>query len=445
MTSISHAAIKAAVQLANQQQRPLYLLVAATRPCFVKLASLVRAMVDNEVPHVLLLSGQHWDSELTSPLRELGYESFVSLSLNASGPMLERQGKLAHGLRELIDQLQRHKLQQPAIPIVSGDTWSAGFIPANWLMATGVRSVHVEAGLRSEGPLWETMPKDANIAMWQRETPWRRYINDPFPEGVCTRLASVACQTLLSPTQRNTDHLLKDGYEHSSIAVVGSLSADAVYDAFHDRTLLDDALDALIEQYPYLVQRQWLRVDLHRRENMRADRLTILLKALEMLSLQGLNIVLIETNAFKNAIQQFGLHENLQTATHAGVRLTPMWPQYRAVLAFMQSKYCLGIYTDSGGLQEEAHVIGVHCMTARYSTDRAETVLQSNGNTLVPLERSGAAVCLWIQQTLAYYETYHKVPGALYGSQVGEKIVDTLVGLEQDRIQYRAMEGLLDW
>ncbi len=371
--------LRAGIVQANRSNRPLYLIVLATKPCYIKLASLVLACVAEEVPFLLIDSGQHYAPALTQARRELGYEHLLGAVFGIRGTLLQRAAQLAHCIEELAERLERGGLRQAAVPVVSGDTATAALFPPYWYLARGLRSVHVEAGLRSLGPTcpegWEALGELTE----QRALPWRPFVDDPFPEGADTRLASVASELLLAPVQRNVEALLADGYSESCIRRVGSLSSDAVRLAQPLAARSD-----LFARYPELARGRWLRVDLHRRENMTPDSLGAVLAALGRLAADGMQVVLILTNALLAALRQHALEGRLEEARSQGLVVHELWPHYTDVIHFMQSPHCLGLYTDSGGLQEEATVLGVPCLTCRYSTDRPETVLDSHSNLLLP-------------------------------------------------------------
>src|SRR6185369_15640523 len=141
-----------AINLANQEGRPLFLLVVATKPCYIKLASLAFALQRKGVPFLLVDTGQHFDPVLTGAKEELNYQHLISVNLCIKGDLLERTVDLAHKIRWLAQELRAAGLSESPIPVVSGDTSSAALFPIFWYLQTGCRSVHVEAGLRSFGP-----------------------------------------------------------------------------------------------------------------------------------------------------------------------------------------------------------------------------------------------------------------------------------------------------
>ncbi|WDD90465.1 UDP-N-acetylglucosamine 2-epimerase (plasmid) [Burkholderia sp. FERM BP-3421] len=371
--------IDAAVSAANERGRPLYLLVLATKPCYIKLASLVHACLAAEVPFLLVDSGQHYDLELTGAKRELGYAEHVAVLFGIRGTLLERAAHLARGIDALGEQLARRGSRTAIVPVVSGDTSTAALFPQYWYFANGVRSVHVEAGLRSLGPSWPGGWEALDDVRAQRTGAWTAFHDEPFPEGIDTRLASVASDLLLAPVERNVDQLVREGYPAGRIARVGSLSSDAVRLA---HAAAGSA--SLFQRYPRLASGRWLRVDLHRRENMTPARLRAVLEGVARLSRAGVQVVLVKTNALLGALHQHALEGLLDDAARHGVMIHELWPGYVDVIAFLASPHCHAVYTDSGGLQEEAAVLGVPCITCRFSTDRPETVLDAETNLLVP-------------------------------------------------------------
>ncbi|QVM93689.1 UDP-N-acetylglucosamine 2-epimerase [Pseudomonas entomophila] len=420
---VDEARLADAIDQANREQRPLYLIVLATKPCYIKLASLVLACEAVRLPFLLVDSGQHYDPVLTQAREELGYEHLLAVSFGIRGTLLGRTAQLALAIEKLDAQLKAGGLRQSAVPLVSGDTATAAMFAQFWYLAHGARSVHIEAGLRSYGPdrgAWTNLQDLAE----QRQLRWQRFCEEPFPEGVCTTLASVVGDLLLAPVERNVEHLLREGYPLPQLRQVGSLSSDAVRLA-----LPRAARSPLFSLYPELAQGHWLRVDLHRRENMTAQALQAVLQGLGRLAIDGVQVVLVRTNALDGALVQHQLAGLLDEVRLKGVVVQPMWPHYTDVIHFLTSGHCLALYTDSGGLQEEATVLGVPCLTCRLSTDRPETVLDAQSNLLLP-PLSAAFVHRHLRDVLTR-PVAEAWPGlqrgrTLYGQAVGQGIAELL-------------------
>jgi UDP-N-acetylglucosamine 2-epimerase len=407
-----------AVSAANAAGRPLYIVVLATKPCYIKLASLVYALREQSLPFLLIDANQHYQSNLTHAREELAYLSMIGVHLNIRGGLLERTADLAHKIEWLVNKLHAGGLRLPPVPVVSGDTSTAALLPPLWYLLTGILSVHVEAGLRSHGPEigWEW--RDLTYLISQRDVPWRRFRDDPFPEGIDTTLASVASDLFFAPVQRNFDNLVAEGYERNKIHIVGSLSADAVRLAL-----------SLEMRPPVLSNGKWLRVDIHRRENTTPERLNAILQGLARFSESGGKVLLIRTNALDAALKQRGEFDLLETLERrAGVLIQSLWPSYLDVISFINSENCLGVFTDSGGLQEEAAVLRVPCITCRYSTDRPETVLDSHSNILLAPEspqlvKNGLESIFASAHSRVWPEA---AAGDLYGERVAHRMVRIL-------------------
>ncbi len=411
-----------AVAAANRSARPLFIVVLATKPCYIKLASLALALRRGGVPFLLADTGQHYEPVLTGASEEFDYRHLIGVHLHIRGSLLGRTADLALKLQWLASELRAAGLREPPVPVVSGDTSTAALLPAFWYLETGYRSVHVEAGLRSMGPGAEWRWRGVESLLSQRRSRWERFRDEPFPEGIDTTLASVASDLLLAPVQRNADNLIREGYSSDKIRVVGSLSFDAV----------KLALDAGAERVspPDLSPGRWLRVDIHRRENTTPTKLRALIGGLAAYSGAGGRVVLIMTNAFRSAVERHGMGDLLDAARARGVVVQDLWSSYLDVIHFMRSPACLGIYTDSGGLQEEASVLGTPCVTCRYSTDRPETVLEGASNVLLP-PASEELVARGLDELFGS-DRRQVWPGLggvnLYGEDVGEHIAEILSG-----------------
>ena len=411
------------IGLARAQGGPLYLLVIATKPCYIKLASLVHELRRRQVPALVIDAGHHYDAVLTSAAQDFDYVDEIDVFLEIRGSILGRTANLATQAEALHEHLSAKCGSVRPVPVVSGDTSTSGTFPVFWYLQSGIRSIHVEAGLRSLTPFAPGQSIDLPSVLGQARAAWRGAPDEPFPEQVDSRLTSVASSLLLAPVGRNRDNLVAEGYAPAAIRLCGSLSADAVQ--YGRARAAGGQLDAL---YPELRRRRWLRVDLHRRENMAPRRLDAVVEALCALASQGMPVIFILTNQFNFAERRHPELRFKQRLLASGVHCHDMWPSYLDVLGFLASPQCLAIYTDSGGLQEEANILGVPCMTCRYSTDRPETILDVGTNLLIPPS----------EQRLVYQSILHCIErGAdmvwrdlghnLYGSDVAVKIVDHLI------------------
>src|SRR5215213_2212877 len=297
-----------AVDSANRQGRPLYVIVLATKPCYIKLASLIFALKDHQIPFLLVDTGQHYQPVLVNVRMEFVYQHLIAVYLSIRGDLIQRTVDLGHKLQWLNEQLRIAGLCEPAIPVVSGDTSTAAFMPIFWYLVTGLKSVHVEAGLRSSGPETEWTWEGLDHLLSQRQSKWSRFRGEPFPEALDTILASTVSDLMLAPVKRNAENLVHEGYDPMTIHLVGSLSADAV-DLAITRDL-EDTRERILDRIP---DGKWLRVDLHRRENMSFAKVKAILEGLARFSELGGRVLLVNTNAFRAAVTKYNLVDLLQS------------------------------------------------------------------------------------------------------------------------------------
>jgi len=253
-----------------------------------------------------------------------------------SGSHGEQTGKILIRLEKVL-----HSTKEIDIVLVEGDTNTvlAGALAAAKL---GIRVGHVEAGLRSYD---RKMPEEIN------------------------RVLTDHCSDLLfAPTPKSKQTLLDEGISKDKIFLTGNTIVDAVYQNIALATSKVDALSQLA-----LKHRSYFLVTIHRQENVdNKERFSQILAGLENLHEEfNLPIIYPIHPRAKKQLKTFGLHiKNVET-------VDPL-----DYLSFLQlENNAKLILTDSGGVQEEACILGVPCVTLRYNTERPET-LEVGANTL---------------------------------------------------------------
>ncbi len=306
-------------------------VVFGTRPEAIKLRSVIDALAKLDVTcdavHVVCTS-QHTD--LLDDLARNSGQGFVYRALPS--PMAHDQPLnilLAKMLTALDADFATHN---PSLVIVQGDTSSA---LAGALAATHrqIPVAHIEAGLRTPS------------------------LHSPFPEEANRRLISTLAAHHFAPTEQARQNLLDEGVPPEAIQVTGNTSIDRLL------ALPDTPLE---EIFPEIASdsRKRVLMTLHRREN---------LSQLEAF-LAGLAKVL---EAYPNIHVIWPCHPNptIQklARTHLGdvsaVTLLPALPHAHCVALL---KHSAMVWTDSGGLQEEAITFGVPTLVLREYTDRPE-------------------------------------------------------------------------
>jgi UDP-N-acetylglucosamine 2-epimerase (non-hydrolysing) len=304
-------------------------VVVGTRPEIVKMAPIIRSAQAHDVPLVVLHTGQHYSFEMDGVF-------FEQLELPPPTHNL-RVGSGTHGyqISSIIAALEAVlKAERPDAVLVEGDTNSvlaAGLI-ANKL---GLRVGHVEAGLRSYD---RTMPEEVN-----------RVLVDHLADD------------LFAPTDHARDILLGEAVPASRIHVTGNTVVDEVL--FQRTRVNPDQTLAALGAAPA----EYAVATVHRAENVGdPERLRGIFSGLEQVAQVERLPVLV------------ALHpRTTQRLTELGIVITPavrLLPPlgYHEFLA-LQAHAAL-MLTDSGGVQEEACILGVPCVTLRDNTERPESI-----------------------------------------------------------------------
>jgi UDP-N-acetylglucosamine 2-epimerase (non-hydrolysing) len=245
-----------------------------------------------------------------------------------SGKHGEQTGKILSGVEPVLQK------ERPDVVLVEGDTNTvlAGALAATKLH---IKVGHVEAGLRSYD---RKMPEEIN------------------------RVLSDHCSDyLFAPTETAREILLGEGISATKIFVTGNTVVDAV---FQNLELAKDRNNALNDLH--LEPRNYFLVTAHRQENVDVKkRFEGFIKGLELVAKEfGLPVLYPIHPRARKMMNHFGLKSN-------GIEfIEPV--DYLSFLQ-LESKAKL-ILTDSGGVQEEACILKIPCVTLRNNTERPETL-----------------------------------------------------------------------
>jgi UDP-N-acetylglucosamine 2-epimerase len=296
------------------------------RPQFVKAAPVSRALRRGHT-EILVHTGQHYDEAMSAAF-------FRDLEIPEPDVNLE-VGSGTHGAMtgEMIRRLEPVVLaERPDGVLVYGDTNStlaAAVVTSKIVHADGVRPwlAHVEAGLRSFN---RAMPEERNRV-------------------VADHLADL----LLAPTTAAMEHLAREGLGSRAEQV-----GDVMVDAHRWATERVDAhLPAAAREHD-----RYLLLTMHRAENVdHPERFG------RMLSGLAVDLpVIFPVHPRTRAILEQGLHGLPANV----IAIDPVG--YLEMVALESRAHA--IVTDSGGVQKEAYLAGVPCITLRSETEWVETV-----------------------------------------------------------------------
>ena len=292
------------------------------------------------VPYYVLHTGQHYSFELDQAFfRDLELQA-PQHNLNVgSGTHAEQTGRIMVGAEKVINE------RPTELVLVQGDTntvLGGALAAAKMNVPVG----HVEAGLRS--------------------------YDRAMPEEINRVIADHLSHHLFAPTNESRLNLLKEGLPEEKIHVTGNTVVDSVYQNLE----LAKKKSKIMEQLR-LENKHYMVATAHRAENVDdRQRLQGILSGLNKVAEHFDQPIIypIHPRAEK-MIKQYKL-------TALNLRLVqPL--SYLDFLA-LQAHASL-VLTDSGGIQEEACILGVPCATLRDNTERPET-LQVGSNILVGTE-----------------------------------------------------------
>lgn len=377
------------LNLPSESKNLKWILVAAARPNFMKIAPLIRAIKHfNGTPHsspltlnpVLVHTGQHYDDNMSDAFfRDLQIpEPDIHLGIG-SGTHAEQTGKVMIAFEEILLN------EKPDLVIVVGDV--------NSTIACSLAAVklcipvaHIEAGLRSFD---RTMPEEIN-----------RILTDAISDY------------LFTPSPDGDENLIKEGIPPEKIFLVGDIMVDSLLFNLekakkkniieklglspHTAHLTPNASSTptLSPLTPHQSVSPYAVLTLHRPANVdNKESLQRIITGL-LTGSEYLPILFPMHPRTRKQIANFGMEDAFQFHTKGD--LNP--EAYREAGKFKKKIHAfppLGyleflnlmsqaklVLTDSGGIQEETTVLNIPCITLRDTTERPITITEGT-NVLV--------------------------------------------------------------
>jgi UDP-N-acetylglucosamine 2-epimerase (non-hydrolysing)/UDP-GlcNAc3NAcA epimerase len=315
------------------------LTVVGNRPQFIKAAA-VSGLLRAEHEEILVHTGQHYDDALSSVFfSELGLSAPEHQLGIGGGSNTSQTARMLAALEPLLEEVA------PDAVLVYGDTNStlAGALAA---AQRGVPVVHVEAGMRSFD---RSMPEELNRIL-------------------CDHMSDL----LLCASDTAAKNLRNES-AHGAIEVVGDVMIDV---AFKWQSLAPTNSETLatyeVEPGGYLL------LTAHRAGNVDdPERLRTLVQLIAALPKPVLFPLHPRTRA---RLHEAGLLAELELLDGLGLCDPLGYVEFSALLCGARA-----VLTDSGGVQKEAYLAGVPCITLRSTTEWVETV-DTGWNVLVDLD-----------------------------------------------------------
>ena len=308
------------------------ILVVGARPQFIKLAILSKELRENH-NEIIIHTGQHYDDNMSRYFFEEMQIAKPDYNLNiGSGSHGKQTAEMLIGLEDIFLH------QKPDVVITFGDT--------NTTLATGLAATklnipvaHVEAGLRSHN---REMPEEINRILTD-------HISDYLFAPTLTAMENIKIENL-----------------YGKPFLVG----DVMYDSLLYYGKIAEQKSRILKNLK-LKQKEYILLTLHRPYNV--DNIQKLQNIFSALKQTKRFIVLPVHPRSRKMIESTNIiiPENISIIEPLGY----------LDFIFLQ-KHSEKIITDSGGIQKEAYLNGIPCITIRPETEWIETV-KAGWNVLV--------------------------------------------------------------
>ena len=305
--------------------------VVGARPQFIKCAPVSRELRKN-AEEIIVHTGQHYDVNLSQSFFDELHIPNPDYNLGVgSGTHGYQTGAMVKGIEDILLTVN------PDIVLVYGDTNStlAGALAAAKLR---IPLAHIEAGLRS--------------------------YNKDMPEEINRVLTDHCSDLLFCPTETAVFNLKKENI-YQGVYLVG----DVMYDALLYN--IDLAQKSHILEQLYLEPKTYILATLHRPSN--TDNPDALKRIITGLSQIDNTVVFPLHPRTRKALETFCISPGGNTLATEPV----------GYLDFLKlESQAAAIVTDSGGIQKEAYLLRIPCITVREETEWVKTV-EDGWNILV--------------------------------------------------------------
>jgi len=316
------------------------LTVVGARPQFIK-CKMVSQEICNDHEEILVHTGQHYDWCLSKQyFEELQIRApDINLEVGAGSPVWQT-GQILLRMEEVLRQ------NSPDMVLVYGDTTStlAGALAA---AKHNIPVAHVESGMRNYD---KSMPEEQN-----------RVLTDHISD-----LLFAPCESAVVSLRR--ERIVDNVYN----------TGDVMVDAMHEHL----GLARKESMYKDFMHNQFTLATIHRAENTDDP---AKLKAIIDAFLEIGDVMFSMHPRTKKRLEFYGLYNDFyerSSEKDEGVAIVnPVGYLDMLALEYNAKR----IITDSGGVQKEAYVLGVPCITIRDSTEWVDTI-KYGWNKLVPPE-----------------------------------------------------------
>jgi UDP-N-acetylglucosamine 2-epimerase (non-hydrolysing) len=315
----------------------MILIAYGTRPEIIKFFPLIKAFEENNIQFATLFTGQHPDlyKNMKDLIPKPNYCLHNIMETNQS--LNKLSSKILNQIDDIFqDVIHNHKKLDYVM--VQGDTTTSVMVA----MATfyrNIKVIHLEAGLRTHNK------------------------QSPYPEEVNRQLISRIAEIHLCPTELAVINLKNENITEN-VYNVGNTIVDA-YEYIVNSQKIKKKLEKVVS---VVKNRKYILITLHRREN-RGNKMIRMWKQInELADCYPLYHFLYITHPSLKDVSSYLTNKNI-------ILQEPC--DYITMVLFI--KNCVGIITDSGGIQEEAISADKRILVCRNTTERPETIENGYG------------------------------------------------------------------
>ena len=365
------------------------LVIFGTRPEVIKLAPVIRELRcrPTRFDCRVVSTGQHREM-VDQALAAFKLRVDIQLDAMSSAQSL---GRLTARLFLDLDQI--FEAEKPDWVIVQGDTTSA-MVGAMCAFYRRIKIGHVEAGLRT----------------YNRSS--------PFPEEINRTFIGHVTDLHFAPTPRSADNLLKAGAPTETVHVTGNTVVDALLWVTGDMLgqVPEGINPALVAS---LAGKRLVLVTSHRRESF-GDGLASICRALLATVRRHPDVVIVypvhlNPNVREPVYRLLGVEPRIKLLEPLG---------YLPLVYLMQRSHC--IFTDSGGIQEEAPSLGKPVLILRDTTERPEVIEAGCARLVGTSEETIFSAAEELLGNEAVYRAMTSVKNPFGDGNAAKRIVDIL-------------------
>jgi UDP-N-acetylglucosamine 2-epimerase len=307
--------------------------VFGTRPEATKMVPLIKKLEENSrIDSIVCVTAQHRQM-LDQVLEKMKIKPDYDLDIMKQKQSLEYiTSSVLEGVSRVLTEAK------PDIVLVHGDTTTA-FASSLAAFYNRIPVGHVEAGLRTQDKYY------------------------PFPEEMNRKLIDSIADIYFCPTETNKNNLKLEGIKDDKIFVTGNTAIDFLsYTSSENYIFECDKLNKIKYE-----GKRVITVEIHRRENL-GQPIKSIMKVIREITDKYEDIIVVYPVHLHPEVQATA---NDYLSKHDRIYLLDPIDVFDMHNLIRRSYL---VFTDSGGLQEEAPSLGVPVLVARNETERQEAV-----------------------------------------------------------------------